>query len=425
MIDKRTLEVVLTEQKEEAEKRLKRNFVARAEEDLVNLESDLAQVVMGVRRSGKSTLCFEILKKAKIKFGYVNFDDERLITGKAEDLNNILEILYKINGEFNCLFLDEAQNIEGWHLFVNRLLRLGFRLLITGSNAKLLSHELSTHLTGRYEAIELFPFSFREYCEYHEIDTQSMTTFNEGKKRDYFDKYMSSGGFPEIVKGANPKRYIENLTNNIIQRDIRQRYKLRHNSSFQRLAYHVLNIVPTISSPSNLSKDLGIKTLQTVRNYLEYLEEAYLILDLKKFTFKSRLRLREEKLYSVDVAFMDKRKDAMSSLNSGWRLETIVFIELKRRSQFEEMDIFYYKKDSRSKEVDFVTAKNGVVTGLYQVSYDITNPKTRNREIGSLIEASKALGCNDLYLITDFERSEIREEGKIIRIIPAYEWLLS
>lgn len=425
MIDKRTLEVILSEQKEEAYIKLRKNFIPREEEKLINLDSELAQIVMGVRRSGKSTLCFNVLKNSNVKFGYVNFDDERLLEGKVEDLNNILEVLYKIYGDFNCLFLDEAQNIEGWHLFVNRLLRRGLKLLITGSNAKLLSHELSTYLTGRYECIELFPFSFKEYCLFHEVDIESPTTLKEAYRREVFDNYMKRGGFPEIVKGANPKRYIENLTKNILQRDIRQRYKLRYFISFERLAYHLLNIVPTITSYNELSKELGIKVIQTIKNYTGYLVQAYLLQDLKKFSFKSKKRLTEEKLYAVDVALMDQRKDALKGENLGWRLETIIFIELKRRSQIKGFDIYYYKKNTRAKEVDFVVVDGNKIVALYQVAYDITNDKTNKREVNALVEISRQTGCDELYLITDFERYSIEKEGKTIKVLPAYEWLLS
>ena len=424
MIDKRFIELVLTEQKEEAELRLSECVISRDEENLVNLDSDLAQVVMGVRRCGKSTLCFNVLKKSGVKFGYVNFDDERLISGSVDDLNNILEILYKINGHFTHLFLDEAQNIEGWHLFVNRLLRKGMKILITGSNAKLLSHELSTHLTGRYDAIEVFPFSFKEFCEFNSIDRNLLTTSGIAVLRDSFDRYLKSGGFPEILKGASPKRYIDNLTGNILNRDIRQRYKLRYFSSFSRLSYHLLNVVPYIVSVANLSELVGIKSPQTIKNYIDYLTEAYLLLELKKFSFKSRLRLTDEKLYAIDVALMDNRRDAMSAENIGWRLETIIFLHLIRRSQVEDFDLFYYKKDSRSKECDFLKCKGNKVEAIYQVAYSISNPKTKKREINALLELAQSTGCEKLYLVTDFEREILEIDTKIVKIIPAYEYLL-
>ena len=171
-------------------------FASERKKIWLNLRVKKAQVVIGVRRSGKSTLCFNVLNKAQVKFAYVNFDDERLVRLSADDLNDVLKCLYQIYGDFTHLFLDEAQNVEGWHLFVNRLLRHGMKLIITGSNAKLLSSELSTYLTGRYNEIELFPFSFREFCEMEKVETTNLSTKTDALLRRAFDKYMETGGFP-------------------------------------------------------------------------------------------------------------------------------------------------------------------------------------------------------------------------------------
>ena len=164
MVDKGLIEQVLTEQRQELQALQDVDFCSRREEDEIDLDSRLAQVVIGVRRSGKSTLCYNALKSKNVNFAYVNFDDERFEDMQTSDLNTVLEVLYKIYGDFKYLFLDEIQNIEGWHLFVNRLLRTRMHIIVTGSNAKLLSGELATHLTGRNNQIELFPFSFADWC---------------------------------------------------------------------------------------------------------------------------------------------------------------------------------------------------------------------------------------------------------------------
>lgn len=197
-MDKRILETILADQAEELAQKSNLRFCHRKEEDLIDLNSTQAQVVIGVRRSGKSTLCYNALTRKGMKFAYVNFDDERLIHLTSEDLNDILEVLYKINGDFNYLFIDEIQNIPEWYLFVNRLLRRQMHIIITGSNAKLLSGELATHLTGRHHSITLYPFSFAEYCEIKNIDTKSRTTKAIATRRAVFDEYMKQGGFPEL-----------------------------------------------------------------------------------------------------------------------------------------------------------------------------------------------------------------------------------
>ena len=176
MVDKRIIEHVLSEQYEELALLREVELCTRKEEEQVELDSNLVQVIIGVRRSGKSTLCYNVLKANKDKFAYVNFDDERFDGLQTSDLNVVLEVLYKVYGDFKYLFLDEIQNIDGWHLFVNRLLRQRMHILVTGSNAKLLSGELATHLTGRNDQIELYPFSFAEWCQCKGVDVDSKTT---------------------------------------------------------------------------------------------------------------------------------------------------------------------------------------------------------------------------------------------------------
>ncbi len=423
MVDKRMIEQVLSEQSEELVALKDVALCARKEEAQVDLDSNLAQVIIGVRRSGKSTLCYNVLKSHGDKFAYANFDDERFADLQTSDLNTVLEVLYKIYGDFKYLFLDEIQNIEGWHLFVNRLLRQRMHIIVTGSNAKLLSGELATHLTGRNEQIELYPFSFAEWCQCKGIDVNSKTTKAEALRRVAFDEYLKQGGFPELLHKANKTRYVGNLINNILKRDIEQRHKVKYVDAFERLAHHLMNIAPVTIVESELASITGIKSSHTVNNYIGYLKDAYLLLGVKRFSPKSRQRIRCEKVYSVDVSLMDSRPDAFVGENIGWRLETIVYVELLRRNRPKERDVYYYKNSS-GYEADFVVCKNNVVEEIYQVSYDISKEKTRKREFRGLITASKDTQCNNLFLITDFHREEVVVEDKVIKIIPAYDWLI-
>ena len=425
MIDKRVIEGVLTEQKMELFNKSQMFRCRRKEEDLVNLNSNLAQVVIGVRRSGKSTLCFNVLHNSGVNYAYINFDDERLANITSDDLNDVLEILYKINKDFTHLFLDEAQNVDGWHLFVNRLLRQGMRIIITGSNAKLLSSELATHLTGRFNAIELYPFSFEEYCNYLDIDTKMITTKMEGIRRAAFDDYLMKGGFPELLIEKDNKRYVSALVDNILKRDIQQRYNIRYFAAFEKMSNHLMNIAPTILSVTELTKLFGIKSSQTTYNYVKYLMQAYLLVGLSKYSTKSKLRVTDEKVYTIDVAVMDGRFQAFVGNNLGWRLETVIYLELLRRCSRNNTDIYYYKKNSRAKEVDFVVCKGNKIIQMYQVAYDVSNPKTYKREIEALLNASKETSCTELYLITDSMREiiDINDDIKI-NVIQAYQWLL-
>lgn len=423
MVEKRIIEQVLSEQQEELTAWQDTELCSRKEEALVELDSNLAQVIIGVRRSGKSTLCCNILKSHKEEFAYVNFDDERLQHLQTSDLNTVLEVLYKIYGDFKYLFLDEIQNIEGWHLFVNRLLRQRIHILITGSNAKLLSGELATHLTGRNNQIELYPFSFAEWCLCKGIDIKSKTTKAEAKKQVAFEEYLKQGGFPELLNNTNNARYVGNLVNSILKRDIEQRHKIKFTEAFEQLANHLMNLAPVTIIEKDLAAAVGIKSNHTANNYISFLKEAYLLLGVKRFSTKSRQRIRAEKVYPIDVALMDSRPDAFAGENIGWRLETIVLIELLRRNRPVNRDVYYYKNDS-GYEADFIVCEKNIVKEIYQVSYDISKEKTRKRELRGLLAASKETQCNHLFLITDSHREEVTIEDKKISIVPAYEWLL-
>ena len=416
------IEKVLLEQQDELEALEGEVLIHRPEEDLINLNSKLAQVVIGVRRSGKSTLCFNSLRKAGVHYAYANFDDERLEELETKDLDNVLQTLYKIYGKFDYLFLDEIQNIDGWPLFVNRLLRQRIHIIITGSNAKLLSTELATHLTGRHHKIELFPFSFKDWCSIKAVDYTRLTTKNKGLLSKAYEEYFRQGGFPELVSGEeNPKEYISTLIDNIISQDIKKRYKIRNIDALKRLAHHILNETPTLIVKDALQNIIGIKSERTLGNYLMYLNQTYLISTISKYSSRSRERARNEKSYAIDVAFMDKRENAFSGENLGWRLETIVYLELLRRKAGTENDIYYYQ--GRSAEADFVVCDGNKTLAVYQVSYDISNEKTRKREIKGCIAGAKATKCDNIFLITDNESEVIEEDGYTIQIVPIWEWL--
>ena len=422
-MDKRILETILSDQAEELELKKKQKFCRRKEEDLIDPDSPQAQVVIGVRRSGKSTLCYNALIRKGVKFAYVNFDDERLINLSATDLNDVLEVLYKINGDFNYLFIDEIQNIPEWYLFVNRLLRRQIHVIITGSNAKLLSGELATHLTGRHHTINLYPFSFSEYCEAKGIDTMSMSTMAVARRRAVFDDYMRKGGFPELSRVRNERDYIDELVRNILQRDIEQRFKVKHVTSFEEMSQHLLNIAPAIVVDKKLKEAFGFGSQHTAKNYVGYLKQAYLLVGLHKYSPKSQQRLTADKIYPIDVSLMNRRSDAFSGENFGWRLETIVYLELLRRYKSQGFDIYYFSE--RSGECDFVICEGRKAVVAIQVSYDISNEKTRKREISGLLLAAKKTGCKNLLLLTDHSYEDIETEDYKIAVRPVFDYLLN
>lgn len=421
-MDKRVLETILADQAEELTIKKSLRFCKRKEEDRIDLQSTQAQVVIGVRRSGKSTLCYNALTRNGVKFAYVNFDDERLVHLTADDLNDVLEVLYKIDGDFNYLFIDEIQNIPEWYLFVNRLLRRQMHVIITGSNAKLLSGELATHLTGRHHSITLYPFSFSEYCDARQIDVASRTTKGIAARRAAFDDYLRQGGFPELLFIRDDRDYIDGLVNNILRRDIEQRFKVLHASAFEQMSHHLLNVAPTIVVDKDLQDTFGLKSQHTAKNYVSYLKQAYLLIGLHKYSPKSRLRMTGEKVYPIDVALMNKREDAFAGENLGWRLETIVYLELLRKYKSQGNDIYYYS--DRSGECDFVVCDGRKTILAMQVSYDISSPKTKKREINGLLLVAKKTGCENLLLLTDHTDEDITQDNHRITVRPVYDYLL-
>lgn len=424
MVEEKIILQVLSEQREEKNSFDTASWVARREESLLELESPLAQIVIGVRRSGKSTLCHKVLIEHNINYAYANLDDDRLASMKTEDLNTLLSCIYQIYGtDIKYLFLDEIQNVEGWHLFVNRLLRSKMRIIVTGSNAKLLSGELATHLTGRYNEIRLFPFSFSEYCHFHHIDIKSITTKAAAERQQAFAQYMIDGGFPELQSLNNKRGYVQSLIEAILIKDIQYRYQVRSTDALRKIAHHLISNSCQLVNYGELASLLGVSD-KTVKKYVEYLQQAFLIQLLTKHSFKSKQRIHNEKSYIVDIGIQNNRENSMAAENMGWRLENIVFIELMRRCAPQFLDIYYYKPTSRAKEVDFVICNQNKAIELIQVAFDISSPKAYQRETSSLIKASRELKCDQLTLISFNDTKEVNIDGKKINICSALDWLL-
>jgi len=419
-MDARKLLTVFSDQREELRDDNLSLMCTRLEERQLSLNSNLAQVVIGVRRSGKSTICEKFLRQNNVNFAYANFDDDRLSDLKTEDFDAVLDALYQIYGDFKYLFLDEVQNIKDWQLFVNRLLRQKIHLFVTSSNSKLLSSELTTHLTGRHIKVELYPFSFTEYGTMKDVELHSLSTKARALRKKALNEYLMEGGFPELLNEENKRGYIETLINSIISNDIARRFRVRHVEVLRRIASYLSDNFCQEFVASEVSKLFGISD-HTAENYYSYLKEAYLLLGVPMFSYKSKDRVRNEKVYVVDVAFVSEREGTFSTENIGWRLENVVYIELLRRNRPKYADVFYYR--DKQWEVDFIVAKDGKVEQLIQVSYDISSAKTRKCEINGLVKAAEKFKCENLLLINFDEDREEEKNGHVIRFISAAEWL--
>jgi predicted AAA+ superfamily ATPase len=424
MIDEKVILQVLAEQKEEIESYKTQKWVARKEESLFEFNTTMAQVVIGVRRSGKSTICHKVLLERGIRYGYVNLDDDRLADMQVKDLNTVLSCVYQLYGtDISYLVLDEIQDVDGWYLFVNRLMRTSLHIFITGSNAKLLSGELATHLTGRYNEIHLYPFSFSEYCQYHQIDTQSITTKADADRKRAFMDYIHDGGFPEMQGLRNKRAYVQSLIEAILRKDIQKRFKIRNIEALRKLAHHLINNACQEVNYDDLSNILGIAD-KTAKKYVDYLSQAFLIQLLTRHSFKSQERIRNQKAYIVDTGMQSNRDNALAPENLGWRLENVAYIELLRRCSHDFLDVYYYKPTARAKEVDFVVCDKNKAVELIQVAYAIDTQRAYDRETSSLVKASDALSCNRLTLVAFSPTRDVVVEGKTIHIVSVLEWLL-
>ena len=420
---KRDYVKILEEQKVELERLMADpRLIDRAQTERVDVNSTVAQIVIGVRRCGKSVVCRMALAKSGVRFGYIDFDDNALQDIQATDLNDVLKAAYIVYGPFKHLFMDEVQNVDGWQLFANRLLRNGMHLVITGSNSRLLSSEFATHMTGRDVLIDLSPFTFEEYRRYLGRG-KIKTTADEAEARRDYDAFANRGGLPETFVQTDTRAYFKTLFDAIIFRDVVQRRKVRFSAKFASLANTVMSNFACELSANKLARQLGISSPNTVLNYISYLEEAYLIETVKLYGRKAWERTRLGKGYAIDMGLANHFKGFNPDENRrGRALENIVFLQLRNKRYELDYEIFFYK--DRRHEIDFVCVRGGSVVKLVQAAYEISNEKTRERELSALFEMGKKFKCEDLLLVTDHDNETVERDGQAVRIVDIVTWLL-
>ena len=414
---------ILTNQKEELRKLMAEpDIIERAPASSIDLDSPVAQIVTGIRRCGKSVLCRLALGRAGKPFGYIDFDDEALDGIEASDLNNLFEAALVVYGPFDILYLDEIQDVPSWELFVNRLLRRRIHLVITGSNSKLLFSDLATHLTGRFVPIELNPFSFAEYRRYLRREDSGGSEWRAELRRD-FDDYFRDGGFPETFHLADKRGYFKALYDSILIRDILRRHKVRNPKLLADVAFAAMSSHACEVSALRLANQLSAVSANTIQNYLLFLAESRLVDLVPRFGRKAWEKTRLGKIYAADnglISYFTGRTDSEEGL--GRRLENLVFCQLRSRRDELDYEVFYHK--TQSYEIDFVIERLRRPVRLVQVAYDISNPKTRERELSPLFAAGQTLNCPDLLLVTDHENGEETRGGLRVRIVDAPTWLL-
>jgi predicted AAA+ superfamily ATPase len=389
------------------------------------LADTLVKVISGVRRCGKSALAHRVLRE--LPYGYVNFDDERLADLTTSDLNAVLEVMLELKPELKYILLDEIQNIEKWELFVARLQRGGYKVIITGSNAHLLSRDLSTHLTGRHKVFEIYPFSFVEYLRSRGITApggRGLSARSRAELSAAFSAYFLAGGFPELPGIVDKKSYLHDLYEKILTQDIALRHGVRHIKTLKDIALYTANNYASRLSYQNIKEAYSLGSIHTVKNYLAYMQEAYLFFAVEAFSHKARERVRlPRKMYGIDAALL-RSISVSGQRNEGRLLENLVYLELLRRKN----QVLYYSDPQRKYEVDFVcrTGAGGAVE-LIQVCLDTNIAEVKERELRGLqsaLGAFKDLGAGGLLLLTLDRGGTERIAGHKVKCLPVWEWLL-
>lgn len=421
------LKATVSKQKQDKERLLSLPYIERTKEKDTRkwLSSDLIKVILGPRRAGKSVFALMLLKDQS--FAYFNFDDESIPGEEKIDLDELMTELKLAYGDTKYILFDEIQNLPNWELFVNRLHRAGYNLVLTGSNASLLSKELATHLTGRHIPIEILPFNFSEIlkAKQYEVTPDKLSLPDEkAKLLEYMTQYMTSGGYPEVVtKGVDPRGYLDVLFDAVLFKDVVKRHKVRFSEQIASLGSYLINNVSGQYGTKKLANILEFKSQVTLEKYLGYLTEAYLIFPLIRHSTKAGMRLRSaKKTYVVDNGFVTA-KAVQHSPNTGKLMENLVFTELVKKGNQPGRELFYYKTRN-DREIDFVLKKGYQVIEMIQVCYDMTDPEVEQREVKALVEAGKELNVSTLTVLTWNEKRTVEKDNMTIQFRPLWEWLL-
>lgn len=420
-MDKEIIRQVILEQ--EHTKRPVAPCIEREKLQLIDSLVPLAHaiIISGIRRCGKSTLMRLILNRHYENDVYfVDFEDERFANFTAEDFNTLYEVLIETYGLKRVFFFDEIQNIEGWELFVRRIHREKNKVFITGSNASLLSSELSSRLTGRHIVVELLPFSFKEYLTYNNVtytEKSFLVTQEKALLKRHFNTFLEIGGMPEYLEHQNPL-VLQNVYENILYKDVIVRYDVKEVKAMRELALNLISNIGTPLSYTKLKNSLHLGSVNTLKNYLHYLENAYLIFTLDRFSFSvSQQTLLQKKTYAIDTGLAQTIGFHFTK-KTGRYLENIVYLELRRRYK----DLYYYKTEDNL-EVDFLVREGVKITQLIQVTESLKDPKTREREYKALSKAMTELKVqHGLILTQDDEPSE--PQIPEIEVKSIYQWLL-
>src|SRR3989338_4124100 len=380
-------------------------------------------VIAGIRRCGKSTLLQLIRQELKESSYYINFDDDRLVQFTISDCQTLLELFMELYGEQRTFFFDEIQNIIGCERFVRRLHDNGNKIYLTGSNAVLFSKELGTRLTGRYVQIQLYPFSFKEYLNYHRQSTLIKKNLKSNEKvelKRYFNHFFLEGGIPEYIQ-EHQIAHLQALYESIIYRDIIVRYHIENVHVFKELVYCLASNMGKEVSYNALRKQLNVASPSTISNYCDFLENSFLCFFINRFDFSLKKQMHyAKKIYFIDQA-LAKAVGFRMDEEKGRVLENIVFMELKRRNK----EIYFHKD---KKECDFLVKEGNKITEAIQVCYYLDSDKTKEREVGGLLEAMSLYKLKEGFILTEntfkTENITVDHQSYLIHILPVWYYSL-
>lgn len=414
------MKTIILNQRKERDELVSRPYLMRRNNQNVKvlLKSPLIKLITGPRRVGKSTQALLMLRNKN--FAYLNFDNNSLLEAWNPEL--VMRMLDEVYPDYEYILLDEVQNLESWDLWVSQLYRMGKNLVITGSNAKMLSSEMATVLTGKYVQIEMLPFSLEEFFDWNQLDLHSPKSEQRTDFILLIDDYLKHGGYPEVVALRQLSRsYLDTLFDSIIWKDVAKRHKVRNITDLNNLAMYLVSNFCNPISANDLAKELGLSSVNTTKKYMDYLHEPYLFYYLSRYNNKLKLMQKApRKVYLVDNGFITSKSFSLSE-NLGRLLENQVFIELLRRGYDVEKTMFYYRSRN-DKEVDFVLRKANKVETLVQVCYDMSSPKTEKREVESIVECAEELNCNNLIIVTYNDKRVIEKKDYKINVVPILEF---
>lgn len=394
MLLKEEIELAVNRQKKLFDQHL--SLTPREAKNKINKGSLQVEVITGIRRSGKSSLMRQLIEESAPKYSYLNFEDPRLFDFTVDDFSKLDEILESSGSPY---FFDEIQNVKGWEVYVRQLHDHGKKVFITGSNASLLSRELGTRLTGRYLAYEIFPFSYSEFLEYHAWEDNA----------ESFQNYLDLGGFPEYLRDKNPE-ILQNLLKDIVFRDIAIRYGIKNTKTLLDITLYLISNVGKEISYNGIKKTFEIGSANTVSDYLNWLEDAYLLFFLPRFSWSAKsISKNPKKVYCIDTGFAQANSLSFSK-DQGRLLENLVYL-IFRKTTYQ---LFYYRE---KKECDFVVFEEKTCKWAVQVSEKI-HSENKNREIEGLFEAMSFFDLKEGFILTLDQEDSLSVDGKMIRILP-------